>query len=431
MAKTNKTRHADASAGDCENLRRLAGELAELAQQPVQDERRANWTALNDLRPNRPMVFVTEIPWDEFALEIDELRPRCEDASLRGVEAELRQRLWVEKYLDTDRVVEPTYSVWKKIHGTGFGLCVHERTIEAESGSHIKAHEFEPVITDVDDVEKIRMPEVRYDEETTLARVNMLDELFGDLLPVRACGPRTQTYNSWDIVIQWIGVTRGLMDLVMRPDYIHAIMRRLTDAVLCRTSQLAEKGLLDAPHPRERVGSGGAGYTEQLPQSDCDGEHFRVADQWGSATSQIFGEVSPEMHDEFALQYERELLDQCGLTYYGCCEPLHNKMHLMAKIPNLRKISISPWCDPAVAYENAQTRYVFSHKPNPAVFASDRMHLDEAEAEIRTRLEQSGDMPCEIVMKDISTVRKDPQRLIDWSKMAMRAARNHAPDQSE
>lgn len=412
---------------DHDVLRALVGELAEIAQQPIQSERREAWAANNSLKPNRPMVFITEIPWGEFVDDVEELRPRCTDEFLRSVEMDIRKKLFTAKRLETDQVVEDTYWVWKQVTGMGFGLEVKEQTINAEGGSHIQSHEYEPVIREMDDIQKIQDPQVVYDEETTTRILQRLNGIFGDIMPVKATGPRTHSYSSWDIVVRWTGVSEALMDLVMRPDYIHAIMRRLTDAVLSGERQLEQQGLLGAPHPRERVGSGGAGYTSELPQADCDGEHFRMVDHWGSATSQIFGQVSPQMHDEFALQYELELLTRCGLTYYGCCEPLHNKMHLMAKIPNLRKISISPWCDTATAYENAQTRYVFSHKPNPAIFARDRLNVAEAKAELRDRLEASRDMPCELVMKDISTVRKDPQRLIDWSKIAMRVARDFLP----
>ena len=80
-------------------------------------------------------------------------------------------------------------------------------------------------------------------------------------------------------------------------------------------------------------------YTSQLPPSDCDARHIRAADIWGSATPQIFGSVSPQMHEEFGITYEIEWLKRFGMTYYGCCEPLHNKIPVLRKIPNLRKLT--------------------------------------------------------------------------------------------
>jgi len=205
-----------------------------------------------------------------------------------------------------------------------------------------------------------------------------------------------------------------------RPEFLHALMRRIADSMLARLDQYEALGLLGYPHPVPRVGSGGAGFTDELPQPGHDPARIRTMDQWGSATAQIFGEVSPAMHEEFALQYEIEVMRRFGLNYYGCCEPLHNKMDLMAKVPRLRKISISPWCDVEKAVAHARQTYVFSHKPNPACFAEDRFDLPRAEQEIRARLQRSGGMPCEIIMKDISTVRGDAQRLIDWCRMAYR-----------
>lgn len=216
------------------------------------------------------------------------------------------------------------------------------------------------------------------------------------------------------------------MDLVMRPDFIHAVMRRMTDSFLLRMEQFAAAGLLEWPHPLARVGSGAAGYTDELPRAGADRAHIGTLDQWGGAAPQIFSDVSPEMHEEFALAYEIEIMERCGLNYYGCCEPLHNKMALMAKIPRLRKISVSPWCDVAKTRERAARPYVFSHKPNPAMLAEDHFNGARAEQDIRDRLERSGDMPCEFIMKDISTVRGDVDRVIAWCEIASRVAREAA-----
>ena len=58
--------------------------------------------------------------------------------------------------------------------------------------------------------------------------------------------------------------------------------------------------------------------------------------------AQIFASVSPGMHWEFELEYAVEWYRRFGLNYYGCCEPLHDRLDYISRIPNLRKISMSP-----------------------------------------------------------------------------------------
>lgn len=55
--------------------------------------------------------------------------------------------------------------------------------------------------------------------------------------------------------------------------------------------------------------------------------------------AQILVTVGKEMHKEFEIDYMKKNLAQCGLVYYGCCEPLDTKIDIVKKISNLRKIS--------------------------------------------------------------------------------------------
>lgn len=404
-------------------IRRLAGRIADISTDPGQEEKREAWRKLNALHPERPMVWITEIPWGEFEDKVDALKPVCSVDKLRSVERELRRRVFVAEKLSCDEVVERIFTVKKKIVGLDFGVDAKEREISGEGGSYVSSHDYEPVIEGPGDIEKIRMPEISYDEEKTLLEKNYFEELLGDLLEVRLSGVKQHFFPAWDYVVRWTGVTEALTAMIMRPDFVHGIMRRITDSMLERIKQLESLKLLDYPEPLARAGSGGAGYTDELPRPGYDPEHIRPADQWGGATPQIFSGVSPEMHEEFALEYENEVMSLCGLNYYGCCEPLHNKMHLMAKVPRLRKISISAWCDVEKAASSAGKSYVFSHKPSPAMLAEDRFQPARAEEDIRTRLEKSSGMPCEFIMKDISTVRGDPERLISWCETAHRILR--------
>lgn len=404
---------------DRDILRRLAAEVAGLACEPIQAERVRLWTALNDLRPERPMFWITEIPWGEFEEDIEALRPCCTDPVLRGIERQLRRKLWTARELHTDEVVEPFWRVSMAVEGGDYGVQTDEDQI-VQGASPILSHHYNPVIRDFADIEKIRMPDIRHNADETTRRLQFYDALFGDILPPRATGHAVNFFTAWDDLVRWTGVTEALVDLYERPGFIHALMRRITDSFLARMGQCQALGLLSSGNTLPRIGSGAAGYTRELPLSDAPAGTIRLADQWGGATAQIFADVSPEMHGEFALRYEREVMSLCGLNYYGCCEPLHNKMELLATVPRLRKISISPWCDTALAAERAATPYVFSHKPSPAILAGDRFNTARAEADLRGRLARSAGMPCEFIMKDISTVRHDPARVIEWCRVARR-----------
>jgi hypothetical protein len=61
-----------------------------------------------------------------------------------------------------------------------------------------------------------------------------------------------------------------------------------------------------------------------------------------------------------------------------------------------------------------------SIKPNPAIFARDVWNLKEAEMELRSSLEKSCGCNVEIIAKDLSTMRDEPQRLWEWADMAVK-----------
>jgi hypothetical protein len=128
------------------------------------------------------------------------------------------------------------------------------------------------------------------------------------------------------------------------------------------------------------------------------------------------------MHEEFALQYERRWMEQFGLNYYGCCEPLHAKVDLLKTIPNLRKISMSPWADVEEMVRETNGEIVLSYKPNPAVLAEDSWDPDAARRDLAEVLKRTRGCAVEIIMKDISTLRYEPQRLWEWSVIAMELA---------
>ncbi len=63
---------------------------------------------------------------------------------------------------------------------------------------------------------------------------------------------------------------------------------------------------------------------------------------------------------------------------------------------------------------------VVSLKPNPAVLAPDTWNLQAAKSDLEEKLTmaRAHNCPVEIIMKDISTVHYQPQRLWQWAEMA-------------
>jgi hypothetical protein len=74
-------------------VRRVCGgAVADIAALPVQEQKRSLWRKLNALKPDRSMVMIDPVCWNEMNVD-GELTLRCENAECRGYETELRRRL--------------------------------------------------------------------------------------------------------------------------------------------------------------------------------------------------------------------------------------------------------------------------------------------------------------------------------------------------
>jgi hypothetical protein len=310
------------------------------------------------------------------------------------------------------------------MHSTDFGIVEEVDVIKTDDSNEIVSRHFKLQITEPEDIAKIKMPVVSHNEAATKIRFETMGELYGDIMPVKKEGQTHIWFTPWDYLVRWWGVQEAMMDLIMRPEMVNEAVSRMVDGWMTELDQFVAMNLLSLDNNNTRIGSGGYGYTTQLPGKNFDTDYVKPHNMWGCSNAQIFSEVSPEMHWEFALEHDMRWLSRFGLTYYGCCEPLHNKMDLLKRIPNLRKFSVSAWAKIDRIVENGGANYVLSIKPSPAVFAEDTWRPQLARDQLLRSLEQARGCNVEIIMKDISTVRYDPKRLWQWSEMAMDVVQN-------
>lgn len=396
-------------------LRELAYAYMEAANDGPNAEKVALHKAVNDLKQLRPVVLIDELPWHEMNFD-GSLTLHCTDPVLREVEWTLRTALYQYRHFRADRIYFPFLSVPKQFYSTGIGLDVQEYARGNENGG-IYSHEYLDQLQNDADLERLHPPVITYDERATMERYTRIGEVIGDILPLRITGVPYVSVTTWDDIARYHGVTNLLMDLADRPEFMHRMVSKLTDFKYEEMRQMEQLGLFDS-HPAYLHCT--AALSDDLPEAEPDGTR-KIGQVWGRGTAQIFGTVSKSMHEEFDIEYMKQTVGQCGLVYYGCCEPLDKKVDIVEKIPHLRKISITPWADIDIAAEVIQNRYAIASKPNPAAVAVAQLDQDALKQEIGQILQALKRNQCsaDIVLKDISTCCGRPENIFKWVQTVM------------
>jgi hypothetical protein len=133
--------------------------------------------------------------------------------------------------------------------------------------------------------------------------------------------------------------------------------------------------------------------------------------------AQEFAAVSPAMHEEFLLRYQLPILSRFGLSAYGCCEDLTHKIDMLRRIPNLRRIAVSPFADVARCAERIGRDYVLSYRPSPADMVGYGFDPDRIRSILRRDLRACAACHVDITLKDVETVQGDPDRVGRWVKI--------------
>jgi hypothetical protein len=401
------------SPADRQILRELGKRYAEIASDEANGERVRRIKDMHSLKCVRPPLWLGQIPWHELNGN-GELTLRCQGEWAREMENFFRQQLFQWKYFQGDMIAEDAYYVYKTFSQTGIGIDVVEETRATDSKNNIISHHYEDQLDSEEKLDALKLPEVTACPEQDAANLETASEILDGLLPVKLRGHGIY-YQPWDIIARFRGVENCLLDMADNPDLIHKTVKKFNAIYESRYTQMEALGLLDYSFPNMNCTPTNTG---ELPAADYDGGRVRLKDVWWCGTAQIFVSASPAMNDEFNLQYLRPFMERCGLSYYGCCEPLYNLIPCLRKIPNLRKIGASPWTRLREQAEQMGGDYVLSRKPNPA-FVAGNINAEVIQNEIRETIEvcRETGTPFEYILKDISTVNYRVSNLTEWVKL--------------
>jgi len=403
------------SERDRDVLRRLADRVSQLAARPVEEEKRDLWYRHNALKATRPVVFCDpENGWNEIITE-DQIE--CEGELAQGWEFALRKEIYWADSMGDDKVVDAVFNVSHVYQESDWGL--HE-TVEkvAAHGSY----RWDAPIKNFDLLDEMHHPKITVDYEASGELLALAESTFADALDVRQ-----KTMWWWTLGMTWTlinlrGLEQVMMDMYDHPEELHRLMGILRDGHLAKLDFLQENNLLSLNTGNTYVGSGGFGFTRELPRDDFDGQHVRTADMWGFCESQETVQVSPQMFEQFVFPYQLPIMERFGLNCYGCCEPLHARWHVVKGFPRLRRISVSPWADVEKMAEYLGADYIYSYKPAPADLALPKIDEDRIRKELRRTLDISKGCRMELIMKDNHTIGKNPRNVTRWCEIAQEEA---------
>lgn len=407
-----------------EVLRTLAKKWMEYAGLPVMAERRRQWRCIKDLQMEQPMILVETCMLSDY---IGEKELQCTDPYLRNIEKSLFEIVRHAEEIGDDIVVEPYFRIPWVLEISSYGLPIEAYHATSTDGSAL-GYSFHFSVQNEADVEKLHLRSRRVDREKTLHYKQLLDDIFGDILPVVVGGfdyfNRDHGYHPW-LGNLYCGLTMDLFKLVGndnlllwlydKPDLIHRIMALLRDDRIAHLRFMEQEKLLYVNTDTWNPCPGSYGYVSDLPDK---ANEIKLSDCWAWIDSQESEPISPAMMNEFFLPYMAEVTKLFGLTYYGCCEGVHDRLqHVIKAMPNLRAVSVSGWSDLFKCAEVIGRDYVYSRKPTPSYISGPYpdWHLVKKDAADTIRAARNCNL--EFCFRDVYTVDGDRKRFSDWVSM--------------
>ncbi len=398
---------------DIKILRELAKQVNEIANKPIQEERRAAWRQHNSFKGGRPLIYVRAFAFPEV---FDPRNLKCEDPLLRNYEYYFHMMIFrdtigddfiIEPWVTLDSVYDPPVDMrW------GVRVSLGEKTREGGAAA------YKPELIDEEDIKQLIMPRHKINEKATKERYEKLQNAIGDIITVNLNRGPMLDFWTGDIstdLAKMRGLEQIMWDAYDRPEWLHKILAFMRDGIL-KVHEEAEKAndFSYANHQNQAMP-----YAEELRDPAPNIYGARRKELWWYMAAQEYTTFGPDLYYEFLLQYQIPILEKFGLVAYGCCEDLTNKIHYLKKIKNLRRIAVSPFADAKKCAELIGKDYILSWRPNPATMISQGLDEDFVRKHMQENFKifkENGNY-FDITLKDVETINHQPENVSRWTQI--------------
>jgi len=232
----------------------------------------------------------------------------------------------------------------------------------------------EPVIKRCEDIDSLKFPDFHQSGLMPLAHrmYNGMNELARDeytiVFPEWRMGP-------FGVACALRKMENLLADILLNPDFVHRLMRLITDA---RKKWVQERA--------EFLG-------QKVGQGDLDDDEINSPC------------LSPEQYEEFVLPYEKELCEfHGGIGYWHSCGDTTKLLNSIRSIPRIDMFHIGPWTD------LEQARRVFGKS---SALEKCLMPITDVQLASRTQMEAKLDEIRSVLDGSSYTVRADGLQVIN------------------
>lgn len=392
-------------------LREVAKKQLELANLDSNQKKMKEWYLHNSLQGEKPMIHLEM--WT-FSQEILPQRLKCKGEFARNVETNLYCNFLNQELFGDDRVTPDCYELSYDTNFTLFDIDIKVDHTEDALGKESLGHQFESLIQDLeDDYEKLKASTYGADVESSMMKKSAIEEAIGDILPVRLQSDCLYSVPT-QMIVHFMSMENMMFNMYDYPELFKEMMNRVAEDTLTYYRMLEEKHLILPTVGHEGLGQGSWCYNKELPGWDVWKQRpFTTKDVWGFMDSQETVGISPEMFEEFIFPCYQKIAGQFGLLSYGCCEPVDPIWdNCISKLDNLRKVSISPWCNEEFMGERLRgSSVIFHRKPSPNYLGVGTTLDEEAfRAHIRTSLLAARGCKMEITQRDVYTINNDVKK---------------------
>jgi hypothetical protein len=368
-------------------------------------KRRTMWLDVNTGRAGaRPPVVIETWTFDRDFMPAGILR--CATEAGKAVERQLLRNVRNHELIDDDKVTPDTFDVGWHVTVDEFGVEIATERAKDSQGYDTAYHFIHPIKNLKEDFHILKPARCSVDRAATVRSKAFAEELLGDILPVRIRSYGGVSTFLTHRLMPLMGMEAFFLAMYDAPDELHGLMAYLRDNALSIMRWYEAEGLLVLNNGNQDSFGSSYNFTGELPAPGFDGTHVRLRDMWLSSNSQETVGVSPALFGEFCFPYFRDVCQPMGLLYYGCCEPAHPFWEYIGRLPHLRKVSISRWCDERFMADALRgTKIVYSRKPNPNFLSVDETLNEQAwAAHIRETLDATRGVLTEFIIRDVYTV---------------------------